>query len=102
MQQSQKQSKPKKNSAANEKSGKKIVTEGKGFWELMESSLKGILTPVEINRFLAALRQVVLSIFYLFRFQIYSISVNCNIPLSSQFRSIPTFMKRLLYMILKI
>ena len=58
MQQTQKHSK-KKNSAANEKSsGKPLVTEGKGFWELMESTLKGTLTPVEINRFLAALRQV--------------------------------------------
>lgn len=56
-QQIQKPSKPKKNSAANEKSGKPVSTDGKGFWELLESTLKGTLTPVEINRFLAALRQ---------------------------------------------
>ena len=29
-----------------------------GFWELLEKSLKGTMTPVEINKFLACLRQV--------------------------------------------
>lgn len=40
-------------------SSKLVVTDGsKGFWELYEHSLKGSLNPVELNRFLASIRQV--------------------------------------------
>ena len=80
LQHNQKHAKNKKVSAANEKSGKPLVTEGKGFWELMESTLKGTLTPVEINKFLAALRQVIWDVIFLSNILFFELALVISSP----------------------
>ena len=82
-QHSNKKSKPLKNP-----SDKPIATDVSiGFWELFENSLKGTLNPVEINRFLANVRQVIIK-YYMKKINIYMLLsffiVFCNLSCLSR------------------
>ena len=61
--QSAKQGKAQKGKGVTKEVSVKSTDANKGFWELFETSCKGTLTPVELNRFLAAVRQVCVFVF---------------------------------------